>query len=185
MRGKSTYPVKTTMNLFYKPDRTTRPATAALYVLFALTCLLGLSKLLVYDLWMDSQEAQRGLAAVQEQLGETMSRLSDFDEVKERYSRYSATGEERALVDRMEVLQLLDEAVSGVAQLDSVAVSGDIAQVQFSGVNLAQTAQIVHALESSPIVAGTVVNTAATTENAGALVQTSIMIQLVKEGMER
>ena len=181
---KSAYPTKTSMNLFYKPDRTTKPATVALYVLFVLVCLLGLSKLLVYDLWMENQEAQQNLAVVQDQMNSAMLQLADYEEVRERYSRYSATEEERALVDRMEVLNLLDEAVAGTAQLDSVSISGDTVQVQFSGVTLAETAQIVHVLESSPIVAGTVVNTAATTENDGALVQTSVMIQLQKEADE-
>ena len=46
-------PTKRTMNLYFKPDRTTRPATVALYVLFVLVVLLGLSKVLVYDLWME------------------------------------------------------------------------------------------------------------------------------------
>lgn len=36
-------PTKRTMNLYFKPDRTTRPATVALYVLFVLVVLLGLS----------------------------------------------------------------------------------------------------------------------------------------------
>lgn len=184
MSRKSAYPTKTAMNLFYKPDRTTKPATVALYVLFVLVCLLGLSKLLVYDLWMENQEAQRALSAVQDQLNGAMVQLADYSEVRERYSRYSATEEERALVDRMEVLDLLDEAVGGIAQLDNVTISGDTAQVQFSGVTLAQTAQIVRVLETSPIVSGTVVNTASTTENAGALVQTSIQIQLQKEADE-
>lgn len=184
MSRKSAYPTKTSMNLFYKPDRTTKPATVALYVLFVATCLLGLSKLLVYDLWAENQEAQKTLIAVQDQLNGTMIQLADYSQVRERYSRYSATEEERALIDRMEVLDLLDEAVGGTAQLDHVSISGDMAQVQFSGVTLAQTAQIVRVLESSPIVAGTVVNTASTTENAGALVQTSIQIQLQKEADE-
>lgn len=178
---KSSYPAKTSMNLFYKPDRTTRPATVALYILFALVCLLGLSKLLVYDLWLENHEAQQSLSAAREQLTGAMGQLADYDEVRERYNRYSATDEERALIDRVAVLDLLDTAIAGTARLDSVSISGDAAQVQFSGATLAETAQIVRALESSPIVAGTVVNTASTTENAGALVQTSIMIQLQKE----
>lgn len=180
MSGKSAYPTKTTMNLFYKPDRTTKPATAALYVLFALTCLLGLSKLLVYDLWMEDRRAQQELSAVEAQLDSAREQLSDYDEVRERYSRYSATEEERALIDRLQVLDLLDKA-AGAAHLDSVSISGDAAQVQLSGATLAQTAEIVRVLETSPIVAGTVVNTAATTQDAGALVQTSILIYLQKE----
>ena len=178
---KTTYPAKRTMNLYYKPDRTTKPATAALYVLFALTILLGLSKLMVYDLWAEAREAESQRAAAESQLGAVMAELSGYDEVRERYSRYSATEEERALVDRMEVLDLLDSAIGVEARMDSAAISGDAVQVQFSGVTLAQTAQIVKSLEASPIVAGTMVNTAATTEDAGALVQTSVLIQLVKE----
>lgn len=181
MNRKSAYPTKTSMNLFYKPDRTTKPATVALYVLFALTCLLGLSKLLVYDLWAENREAQQALAAVQDQLDSAKEQLSDYSEVRERYSRYSATEEERALIDRLQVLDLLDQASAGTARLDSVSISGDTAQVQFSGATLAQTAQIIRVLESSPMVSGTVVNTAATTESAGALVQTSILIYLQKE----
>lgn len=182
MSRKTAYPIKTSMNLFYKPDRTTKPATVALYILFTLTCLLGLSKLLVYDLWQENREAQQSLAVVQGQLEAGMRQLEDYEEVRERYSRYSATEEERALIDRIEVLKLLDEAVGDAAQLDSVTISGTAAQVQISGVNLAQTAQIVRVLETSPLVSATTVNTASTTENAGALVQTSIQIQLQKEG---
>lgn len=182
---KTGYPVKRTMNLFYKPDRTTKPATVALYVLFVLTILLGLSKLLVYDLWMETRQAEEQLEAAQHQLALTMGELEGYDEVRERYSRYSATEEERALVDRMEVLALLDSAVGTVARMDSVAVNGDVVQVQFSGVTLAQTAEIVRALEGSPIVAGTVVNTASTTQDAAAMVQTNVRIQLQKEVAER
>jgi len=174
------------MNLFYKPDRTTKPATIALYVLFVLVCLLGLSKVLIYDLWLETAEARQSLAAEEDRLSNVMLELTDYSEVRERYSRYSATDEERALIDRIDVLTLLDSAVSASAKMDAIAISGDTAQIQFSGVTLAQTAQIVNALEASPIVAGTVVNTAATTETEAAdgLVQANILIQLQKEVAE-
>jgi len=174
------------MNLFYKPDRTTKPATIALYVLFVLVCLLGLSKVLIYDLWVETTEAQETLAAEQDRLNNVMLELKDYGEVRERYSRYSATEEERALIDRMDVLALLDGAVSATAKMDTIAISGGTAQIQFSGVTLAQTADIVKALEASPIVEGTVVNTAATTESeaASGLIQANVLIQLQKEAEE-
>ena len=178
---KNSYPAKRTLNLYYKPDRTTKPATAALYVLLVLTILLGLSKLLVYDLWVETRETEDRLAAAQHQLASVMEELADFDQVRERYSRYSATEEERTLVDRMEVLALLDSAVGAAARMDSVTISADVVQVQFSEVTLAQTAEIVKVLEASPIVEGTVVNTASTTQNAADLVQANVRIQLRKE----
>ena len=183
-RRKAEYPAKRSMNLYYKPDRTTKPATIALYVLFVLVCLLGLGKFLVYDLWAETAQAQQSLAAAEDQLNRVMLELSDYTEVRERYQRYSATDEERELIDRIEVLALLDEAVSATAAMDAIAISGSTVQIQFSGVTLAQTAQIVHALESSPIVAGTAVNTAATTETSADLVQANILIHLQKEAAE-
>ena len=186
---KSRVPQKRTLNLYYKPDRTTKPATVALYVLFVLVCLLGLGKLLVYDLWVETTAAQRTLAAAEEQLNGVMRELTDYNEVRERYQRYSATDEERELIDRIEVLALLDEAVGSRAQMESIAISGDTVQILFSGVTLAQTAQIVQALEASPIVASTTVNTASTTdENAprddSAPVQANALIRLQKEVAE-
>ena len=192
MRKKAVYPTKTSMNLYFKPDRTTRPATVARYALFALVCLLGLSKWLVYDLWMENQAAQRELAAAEEELAGVMVELVDYNEVQERYIRYSATEEEQSLVDRMEVLALLDVTMGG-AKLDSVSISGNQVRVQLSNVTLAHIAEIVRNLEASPLVAGTVVNTAATTgdeygvnmwgevwyaEEEWDLVQGNILIQL-------
>ena len=197
MKKKAAYPTKTSMNLFYKPDRTTKPSTIALYTLFVLVLLLGLSKWLVYDIWMEKVEAERVLAAAQDDLNSVMFQLTDYNEVQERYFRYSATDEERALVDRMEVLAML-ELAAGNAELDSISVSGDQVRIQISNVTLAQTADIVSRLEASPIVAGTVVQTAATANAQDAtnwwgevivpdnwdLVQASITITLQKEAAE-
>lgn len=192
MKRKAEYPTKTSMNLYYKPDRTTKPSTVALYSLFALVILLGLAKWLVYDLWAEKTAADRALAAAQEELDSAMLQLADYDEIRLRYVRYSATEEEEKLVDRMDVLAMLDGAV-GNAQLNSIAVNGERVQVQLSNVTLARIAEIVRNLESSPLVAGTVVNTAATTgdnytadpadeifaaEEEWDLVQANIMIEL-------
>lgn len=179
---KTTYRIKRSINLFYKPDRTTRPATIALYALFAFVCFIGLCKILIFDVWEETASARRTLEEAERQRGEVMLQLMDYNEVWERYCRYSATEEERTLVDRMEILILLDGAVAPTASMNFISIGGDTVQLQFSGVTLAETAQIVRTLESSPIVASTRVNTASTTEGAGALVQASVLIQLQKEG---
>lgn len=187
---KTAYPVKRSMNLYYKPDRTTKPATVALYVLFILVCLLGLGKFLVYDVWQETVQAQRTLAAAEEKRNDIMVQLADYNEVKERYNRYAATEEERALLDRMEILALLDSAVGATADIGAISISANTVQLQFSGVTLAQTAEIVKKLEASPLVASTTVSTAATTREGGAVqeasapVQANMLIQLQKEVAE-
>lgn len=189
-KRNAAYPVKRSINLFYRPDRTTKPATVALYVLFVLVCLLGLSKFLVYDVWAETAQARRTLAAAEEERDGVTARLADYGEVKERYNRYSATEEERALLDRMEILTLLDEAVGATADIESIFISANTVQLQFSGVTLAETARIVKKLEASPIVASTTVSTAVTTREGAAPsddsapVQASVQIQLQKEAAE-
>lgn len=137
---------------------------------------------MVYDLWAETRDAERALALEQARLESVTAELADYGQVRERYSLYSATEEEQDLIDRMEVLDLLDGALGTQARLNAVSISGGAVQLQFSGVTLAQTAQIVRTLEASPIVASTRVNTASTTEGAGAQVQASVFIQLRKEG---
>lgn len=189
-KKKEKYPMKRTMNLYYKPDRTTKPATIALYALFTFACLLGFSKVLIYDVWMETRQAQRTLAAAEEELSSAMLELIDYNEVQERYYRYSAIDEERALVDRMEILALLDNAVGAAADMNTISISGGTVQIQFSGVTLAQTAGIVRELEAFPIVAGTVVNTAFTTQEGAVLndisapVRANVLIYLQKEAAE-
>ena len=166
-KAKEVYPGKRTMNLLYKPDRTTKPATIALYVLFVLTLFLGF--------------ARQTLAEVTAQMETAEQELADYDQVWEQYNRYAATDEERVLIDRMAVLALLDSAIGSQARLSSVTINADTVQVQFYASSLAQTAQVVNTLEASQIVAGTVVNTAATQKNSAAQVMASVYIQLQKE----
>lgn len=184
-RQRENYPEKRFMNLYYKPDRTTKPATIALYVLFVLVCLLALSKLMIYDLWAETREAEEALAVAKSQLEGVMSQLQDYDEVQEKYFRYSATEEEKALTDRMEILELIDSAVGSTAQIDSISISKERVQLQFYGVSLAQAAQIVKVLEASPLVDSTTVNTASAKQNSETLVMTDVVIWLKKGGSEQ
>lgn len=187
---KKSYPQKRTMNLYYRPDRTTKPATIALYVFFVLVCLLGLSKILIYDPWVETSQAQQTLAAAEDELSGAIQELADYNMVQERYNRYSATDEEESIVDRMEVLNLLETVVGTTADLDKISISGSTVQLQFSGVSLNQTARIVKALETSPIVAGTVVNTASTTkeeaysDDDGSHIRVNVLIYLQREVAE-
>lgn len=178
-KRRETYPKKRTMNLYYKQDRTTRPATVALYVLFIVAVLLGLSKLLVYDLWAEVESARKALSAVDAQLDQVNASLVDYPEVETRYFRFSATPREEETTDRIEVLDLIDSAVGSRAQVSSLSVTGDSVTLEFSGVTLAQTAEIVSALGKSPLVESTRVSTAATAD--GEIVRTSIYILLQKE----
>lgn len=185
-RKKDALPKKRTMNLYFKPDRTTRPATAALYSLFAATVLLGLSKSLVYDLWMEAREAEQACRSAQRRLEEVSSGLKEYDKVKLDYIRYAATDEELTLVDRMVLLGLLENTVGAVAEPDSIAISGSRIACPFQGVTLAQAAGIVQELEASELVRRVTVSTASsagTDRPAGKddLVSADMVVELIEK----
>ena len=185
MKKKAVYPTKTSMNLYYKPDRTTKPSTIALYVLFAVVIMLGLAKWMVYDLWVERVEAERARDAAMDEYNDVMLQLMDYNEVEMRYIRYSATDEEDAIVDRLEVLELMEE-VAGHAGLYTITISGDRLTTQLTNVTLAQVSEIVKQLEASPMVSGTLVSTASTTgadgygDVEGDIVQASLTVYLQK-----
>ena len=155
-------PDKRSMNLYYKPDRTTGPATAALYILFGLTLLLAAAKFGVYDLIMDLQDSQNELSRVQAQEQQYADQLTDYDEVAQRYRLYASTQEELGTTDRLEVLDLLDATVRAKATVDSISIAGANVTFQLSGVTLGQTAEIVRSIRNSDLVYSATVNTAAT-----------------------
>lgn len=148
------------MNLYYKPDWTTRPATAALYVLFVMTLMAGFGKLFVYDLLLKLEETEEQMSRVQRECGVCEERLENYDEILRQYRMYSAAEEEEGHTDRMEILELLDEKVRPSASISSVSVTKGLVNVRFSGVTLGETAEIVRKLNTSPLVAGTSVSTA-------------------------
>lgn len=175
------YPCKQSMNLYYKPDRTTMPATVALYVLFVLVLMLGFSKFMIYDILIRHQDLENQLALKERQLENVQEQLLDYKEVKEQYERYSATEEEEAHIDCMEILDLLDKTVWADADISSISIKDKNAVIKFSGVNLAQTSAIVSLLEKNPSVVKITVDTASSTGYGSEDIQAAMLLELTKE----
>ena len=165
---KIVLPDKRTMNLYYKPDKTTRPATIALYVLFALSLLLAAAKFGVYDLLMKLDETQSELGRTQATEQQYAMQLTDYDDVLHQYHLYNATDDEKNTTDRMEILDMLESLVRSRADVVSYSIAGPTVSFQMSGITLGESAEIIRSLRESPLVATASVNTAATEGNENA-----------------
>ena len=150
------------INLYYKEDKTTRPSTIALYVLFILVVMLAVGKVAVYDKMLELEDAKAVLAKNQAHLDEQMAYLADYKEVSSQYSRYSFSylKAEEKVVDRIEVLDMLEETVFSESKFDSVVVLEDIVSLTFRGLNLEESAWIAKQIEVYDIVKNVAVNTA-------------------------
>ena len=160
-------PEKRSMNLYYKPDRASGSAAAALYALLGLILLLAVIKFGIYDLAEDLRASREELARVQAQEQQYAQQLSDYDDVARRYRLYAATQEESSATDRLDILALLDETVRSKATVESVSIAGANVDLQLSGVTLAQTAEIVRSIRASDLVLSVSVNAAASDPDGG------------------
>lgn len=171
-------PTKHTMNLYYKQDKTSGPATVGLYVIFALVVAIALGKVLFFDVWQQANAAKQQVTQSEQRLAALAEDTANYDTIKQEYLRYVETDDERTMVNRLEVLKLIDENIASTATVGTITVTDDEVQLQISGVSLGQISSIVQALEESDIVASTSVSTA-TAEGAGDMVTANLTITLV------
>ena len=178
---KPVYPTKRSMNLYFKMDRTSAPATVALYLLFVLAILLGLSKVLVYDPWSTANQLKAQALALEEQTASALEQLQGYAEIQKQYIRIHPTPEEQAQVDCLEILNLIDQTIQAPARILQVSISENKVLLTFTGVTLEQSAHLVPQLEQSPLVASASVDTAASTEDPYGLVEIHVYFEVTQE----
>lgn len=181
MAGKKTvYPTKRSMNLYFKVDRTTAPATAALYVLFALAVLLALGKIMIYDFMMQEKQLESQLLSLEQRTVQQMQQLENYEQVLEDYIRSVPTQQEQDQPDVMELLSLIDTTIRPAARVSQVDIADNQVVISFSGVTLAQAADLVVRLEQSPLVANTQVDTASSIDG-NQQVEVHVYFQVAQE----
>lgn len=165
-KKKDVYPSKKTINLYYKEDKTTRPSTIALYVLFFAVVLLAVSKVTVYDRLSELAKVESQSKEMQKHYEQQMDKLEEGKDISAEYSRvsYDYLREDEMFCDRMDVLAMLEETVFLYSNVESVSISENLVSINFLGPNLQETAQLVQMVEGYDIVSFVEVNTAALNE---------------------
>lgn len=160
-KKKDKYPSKKTINLYFKEDRTTRPSTIALYVLFIAVVGLLFVKLLVVDMSAELADKEAAFAKKQAHFDAQVAALQEYDEISSQYSRFSSSylREDEKLWNRMEVLDMLGETIYNHGDVHSVSISQNMIFADITGPDLEETAQLVGLIESYAMVDHVVVNT--------------------------
>ena len=183
-KKKNTYPSKKVINLYYKEDKTTRPSTIALYVLFILVVALAVVKVGVFDLLEKLDEAESEYLASQQHLEEQMAYIKDYEEISSQYSRYSYSylNDSEKVISRLEILEMLEETVYREADVKSTAISANIVSLQYTGLTLEETSWLVQRLNNYNIVEKVEVNTASLSGSGNdSGLSTSMVITLADE----
>jgi Tfp pilus assembly protein PilN len=162
------YPKKADMNL-YKKEQDGNSLSKVLPTFIFLAVAIGLlTKFGVVDRLQAVGAANKELAGYQQQLADLDVQLADFAAVREAYQRYTdsyKTEEEAAIADRIALLELVDKAAMGTAQVESVSISGDDVTIKLTADTLAQIGKVKANLEQSGYVTSAGVYNADLTED--------------------
>lgn len=169
-KSQSKLPQKTSMNLVMK-DKKGPPPTTTLLVFLLLVVLVGcFAKFAVIDKLAQVSAANARVTDAEARLAAIEAQLVNYDEVAEKYTRYSygyLNEEEAALADRIGLLELMEQRVMPQAQLDGCSIAGNTVVVRISMVTLEQVSTLVRGLEASPLVSSVSVYTADTENDQG------------------
>lgn len=160
-------PTKQTINFVHSQSKLD-PKRIALLAAISLVLIAVVIKFGFIDQEKKRDLAKSELASQQAILNQINNKLADYDELAEKYGRYSyglMNARETGLVDRLEALQLLEDYVRRNATIKDFKLSENVLTMNISGITLDRASQIVKQLESSPLVSSAAVYTASA-ENA-------------------
>lgn len=184
-------PEKRTMNLYQSAkdltskEQKTRNIAMILIIVLLLVTVVGRYGLLIFkNIKLNNSKAE--LATLE-------SQLTDYDQVKTEYDRYTRnfmSGDEQALETRQAFINVANQAVHGQGNIEYLSVVDNVASMRIAVKDLDNVAYVRRNLEQNPAVNDVTVYSAdsrnsVSTSNAGAIVATinfTIGKQVNKEG---
>lgn len=182
---KKTVASKSTINLSchkssFQPKRVI-PVVLIIIVAGALFAKFGF-----LDLIDKKGDAYSDLAQKQETYSAVNARLIGYDELADQYGRYSygwLTETEASLVDRMDLLEILEDTISPAAIIHDFAINNNVVSVNLSDITLDETSALVMKLESDPRIESVTVYSAKA-DDSDMKAQVAMTIIMQKEAAE-
>lgn len=176
-------PTKTTINLARK-ERTTSSQSSGPLIVLVILLVVVFAKFAVYDRLMEVAAENEKLVSMQTELDQMKTQNADYDEVAERYGKYSTdwmTDDEKATVDRIVTLTAIEQELLSQARVQQFSVTQNILSVQISGIPLEKVATLANNLEKREEVSGVQVFTAQTKDANKENTNISMVIGLQSE----
>lgn len=162
--------------------------TKVLPVIIVISIILTVFfKVGIVDPLSQKSRAYSQLARKQEELAAVQTRLGEYDELAEKYGRYSyglMNESEINLVNRMDVLDLLVNEIAPYAFIENFAVNNNVMTLNIYGITLDQASSLVNRLESNSLVTQATVNSATADDGVEARIFISINLTKVVEEAE-
>lgn len=167
-KGSSGLPNKTTMNLVILEKGDNSKTTDIVLVVVLVVILAVFAKFGVLDQYNEKKAAEEEYAAAQQELEQNKVLLTRYEAVFEKFSHYFKaflTNDELKLVDRIQLIDMLDEHLFNVAEMQSININGNTIGISFYDVTLEQVGQLAQDLSDNELVTNVDLQTAATNKD--------------------
>lgn len=151
----SAMPTKTTMNLAIREVNEADRKSNIVIAVVAVLAILLLGKFGFLDVYSEWQAANDAKNAAQAERDDAQLLLTTYQKTADRYSHYYnafLTDEELALLDRIDLLDMLQTELFADAHMLSLSVKKDEVTTQFSGVTLQRAGILQAHLLQNPMV---------------------------------
>ena len=160
-RGK--LPDKRTINLATAGVETMNMKAATAGIILIVAAAVLFSKFAVADRLIEISRAGRRVSELQSRLDDAYGIIGSYSGLEDDYAHYTYSGmteEELSLVERADVIEMLDKELAGREESSSWTLSGNILTVTVTGDNLQELNMIARNLESYDLVSMCSVSTA-------------------------
>lgn len=181
----SKYPTKDTVNLCMKERKGISYEIFFLLFIVIFAVLIIVEFFGVYRPYLEVERKEAQLAEQQAQLEQIYSEMQDREQVRNDYRQYNYENFPRQIVDREEVLALLERSVFPKGKITSVSVSGNNLILAVAGVSRADVDKMQAEIREDKIVQSILVSrTDFNSNDAGEEVATVNMSILFKDASE-
>ena len=186
-KGKTKAPViqnKKTMN-FARHESKFNLRRVFPLILLAVIAVLAFAKVGILDLMEERTHAYDVVAYKQAQLAASMTQLDGYAELEHEYGRYSygwMNDSEIDTVNRMDILELIEQKIAPAARVANMSVNNNVLTLNIADITLEQASIMVMSLEQSPLVVSATLHNAIAADAEEASISMSIV--LTKEAAE-
>ena len=147
-------PSKKTMNFVHHESSINVKKMLPL-ILVIIVAIGVFAKFAILDPLDKKTAAYTELGLKQQQLDAVNAKLSGYDELEKEYGRYSygwMNETEVNMVNRMDVLRMVEEEIASKAFIDNLAVNNNVLTLNIHGITLEQASAMVKSLEARGLV---------------------------------
>ena len=162
-RKRGRMPVKTSINLVLVDEKKIKLGIAIPAILLIIFLAGLFSKYMVYDRLMEMSRAEGEVVRLRNQFDSLMSAAEELTGVEDTYAHYTIAGmsaDELSMVDRVKVLELVENVLPSSKYAKNWNVSGNILTIEVTESTLSQQNDLAKKIEKSPIVDSCIIMTA-------------------------